>query len=624
MYIVTIVPISKKTKLEILSYFSKEEISIGTLVEAPYRSSYIEGLVSECISLNEIKQSIKDAPFNLKKVSTIVGKIPFQNGFLETVGELSREFFIDKKVLLSTYVQEGYIQFYKKEPWENPSETQSHKKETTWFLLEANSKTRIEYYRGKIREYFAKGISTYIAVPYEERGTELKNELEKGIEEYTVFFSNEASVQQKFKQYKKVVTEKHPLLIIGTSVHMVIPRKDTGVLIIEEESSPGYKRNIYRKIDHRAFLVTLASYCIEECIFAGSFISTETWKKHQDGLVKKINISDETEMPPSTIIEKIDTDDIRTEKNFSVLTENTYREVLGVKNKKVLFFTLRNGYAPLTVCTTCGKQFVCEFCKSPLILYKGTDPSFLCRVCKKHKPTKQVCGRCGSWNLKEYGIGIQRTTEEVGKKFPETPFVVFDKEHITTRKIKKETLSLFLTGGIRFLIGTESVLYRIPGKCTDMSIITSFDSLFALPHFKIEEEIIQILLVLKEKTREKIIVQTRQDNIAVLAHFKEGTLKKWRDETLVDRKQMQYPPYVRLIKIKIRIQSNKEIEMQKFLEVFSAYTIDYVEKHNELQNDLTFIIRIDSVLYREKEFYEKLVVQKKRGAEIIIDPETFL
>lgn len=624
MYIVTIVPISKRTILETLSYFSKEQISLGTLVEGPYRSSSIEGIVSDCVSVNEIKQSIKDAPFNLKKISTIVGKIPFQNGFLETVTKLSEEFFIDRRILFSTYIQESYIQFYKKNLIEKDNTQTSIKKDTLLFLLEAPSKARIEYYKGIVREHFAKGSSVFIAIAYEERGFELKKELEKGIEEYVVLFSSETSKQEKNKQYKKVFEEEHPLLIIGTSLHFSLPRKNLAVLIIDDESSPGYKRNIYRKVDHQKFLRTLAQYSVEECIFAGSFISTEIWKEYQDGFIKKINISDEVHDRPNIIVEKIDTDDIRTEKNFSVLHENAYKEVEKQQNKKVLFFTLRNGYAPLTVCVTCGKQFVCEFCKSPLVLYKGTEPSFLCRVCKKHRPSKQVCTRCGSWNLKEYGIGIQRTTEEVTTRFPEKAFVVFDKEHITTKKIKKDTLSLFLAQKDIFLIGTESVLYRIPGKCVDLSIVTSFDSLFVLPHFKIEEEIIQILLTLEEKTVREIIVQTRQEDTSLLTHFTERTLKKWRDETLLDRKQMHYPPYTRLIKIITQHHADKTNEIKRVLDSFSRYTIDYIEKDTNNTGGLTFILRIDPSLYTEKEFFKKLLLEKKKGAEIIIDPETFL
>src|SRR5574343_833932 len=84
MYILTVIPIDKGIKKEYLTYFSAQEIKLGTIVVVPVRSREIDALVVGTEPAENLKQEIKDAKFQLKKIIKVRGDAPFSDAFFES------------------------------------------------------------------------------------------------------------------------------------------------------------------------------------------------------------------------------------------------------------------------------------------------------------------------------------------------------------------------------------------------------------------------------------------------------------------------------------------------------------------------------------------------------------
>ena len=86
------------------------------------------------------------------------------------------------------------------------------------------------------------------------------------------------------------------------------------------------------------------------------------------------------------------------------------------------------------------------------------------------------------------------------------------------------------------------------------------------------EKIIELVLSLLAKTKDKLIIQTKnQNDPAITALATEGLLSYVRNE-LEDRKKLGYPPYKRFIKITFLGDEVKIREAKTFLtELFKEY-----------------------------------------------------
>ena len=146
------------------------------------------------------------------------------------------------------------------------------------------------------------------------------------------------------------------------------------------------------------------------------------------------------------------------------------------------------------------------------------------------------------------GIGTDTVFEEVKKLFPGVKILKLDKEIAKDIKGAEKIIKEFEKDNGTILIGTEMALFYIKEKVS-LSIIASFDSLWSIPNFKMGEKIIKLLTSIISKTKNKIIIQTKNDKDATILAVKNETLLYFIREELEDRKNLGYPPFNRFIKI---------------------------------------------------------------------------
>ena len=77
----------------------------------------------------------------------------------------------------------------------------------------------------------------------------------------------------------------------------------------------------------------------------------------------------------------------------------------------------------------------------------------------------------------------------------------------------------------------------------------SLDILFALPDFRMRENILRKLMQLKELTSEKMIIQTRLPREKTFSYITSGNLADFYRDELAEREHFNYPPFSILIKI---------------------------------------------------------------------------
>ncbi len=223
-----------------------------------------------------------------------------------------------------------------------------------------------------------------------------------------------------------------------------------------------------------------------------------------------------------------------------------------VKGKKenLFLFVGRKGLYPLTVCADCGEYVVCKKCGKPTTVQNyHSSRLFVCNACGTTRPTEERCANCHSWKLQALGIGVDLIYEEIQKAYPDISTFLIDKASTPTSKSAKNVWEAFRKKDGSILVGTHQALGYI--EEIDNSAIISIDALFSIPDFRMSEKIFSLILSIRSKTRERMAIQIRNADRDLIEYAHKGNIIDFYKEEIALRKQFEFPPFARFIKLTI-------------------------------------------------------------------------
>ncbi|MEK7588204.1 MAG: hypothetical protein AAB438_00100 [Patescibacteria group bacterium] len=588
MKLVTVIPLQKNSFKEELTYFSAQNIALGSIVGITVRNKKGLGLVISSTDASDAKSQIKDMDFNLKKIIETKEVSIFKTELIETSMLLSMYFATNKSAVISSiipsilkekydHISKIYIENKNKiEIYENSSKNIKAEK----VLFQAPYEERMSYYKTLIRSSFANKKSIFIVLPTEHDIRDFEEMLKKGIENFVISIHSGIPAKKMLSKIDTIISSPHPVLIIGTAPYLSIPRHDLETIILEHENSSAYKTMSRPYIDLRTFVEIFASKIYAKLIIGDNLLRFETvGRKELDNINElrplsfRVNFEGEIK-----VIEKNKKIEGQQEEvpRFKVLSNESLENISKTlsKNKNVFVFSLRKGLATFTVCKSCGSEVSCDTCMAPVVLYTSKDGNkrmFVCNKCKMEKSPDITCGYCDSWNLIPMGIGTDTVFEDLKNNFPKNKIFKLDKEIAKNATDAIKIIKEFEETNGAILVGTEMALFYLKEKVS-LSLIASFDSLWSIPNFKMSEKILQIMFGIMHKTEDKFIIETKNINDSAINALQTGNLMSYVREELEDRKNLGYPPYKRFIKISHLADKEETIHTRKALaDVFKDY-----------------------------------------------------
>ncbi|KKP64574.1 MAG: Primosomal protein N, partial [Candidatus Nomurabacteria bacterium GW2011_GWF2_35_12] len=586
----------------------------------------------------------------------------FRNEFLESALELSSYFVSPKNIGVASFIpaifREKYDEIVKfSEKNKNTFSEKKDKKELTnasenikteKLLLQAQLEDRISFYKTLIRGYFALKKSVFIVLPTEYDIEIFQQALSKGIENFTFSMHGGLKPKKIIEKYEQIVNSAHGVLILGTAQYLSIPRTDLGAIIVEHENSDVYKMFPRPHFDLRIFAEVYASKINVKFILADTLLRYETIaRKEIDGLSEVYPLSFRTNFDEAMINivnpnpHKEEEAQNSSKNSFKIFSEKSIEEIQhSLKNKKNIFiFSLRKGLATHTICKDCNETINCEKCLAPVVLYLSRDNKkrmFVCNKCNTEKEPEIKCANCGGWNLMPLGIGTDTVLAEIKNKFPKIKIFKLNRESVKTDKEAEKITKEFEKNSGSILVGTEMAFFYLKAK-VDLSIVASFDSLWSIPNFKMSEKIIQLLLSILSKTEKKLIIQTKNKNDPALLAVKSENLLHFIREELEDRKNLNYPPFKRFIKITFLGDKTESIKARQTLkELLKEYNPEifsgFVPK-NKNQYVTNALIKIETKKWSLPELsvgssvdqnLKNLLSSLPPSFEVSVDPENLL
>ncbi len=627
MYILTVIPISRGISKDTLAYFTKKEVKIGSIVSIPIRGKKSFGLVAANEEVQKIKSEIKKLPYSIKKIENIESLSFLSPSFIKAAEKIADYNAGSVGAVLSSLIPTIILENNKKVPFEAKPQSNSFHEV---LLLQSSDEERYATYKSLIREEFAKNRSVFFCLPSTEDLLNAKATLEKGIEKYTLAIYAGLPDKEIISLWQKIIKEEHPLLIIMTGSFLSIPRNDLGTIVVEKESSRGYKMQTRPLLDIRVAAQFIAKELKAKLILGDNLLRVETlWEEKKNNFstlapLKFRSVSNST----IQIVDNKGPQDMK-KKEFKSITEKL-KDLLkqNKENNELAFlFCGRKGLYPLTLCSDCGTIVTCNNCNSPVVLYSGRKNNlFVCHHCGERRQADKLCKKCGGWRLTPYGIGIEKVFEEVKNIVGEDKVFLMDKDHVKTHKQAVKIRDKFYDSPGGVLIGTEMALTYLNQRIENVAVV-SIDAYLAVPDFRINEKIFHTLLSLRALSLKNLILQTREEKLKIFDYAAQGNLVDFYRDEIEDRREMNLPPFVTNIKISLvgekNLISQKIEELSELLKPHEIKVYDAWKSGSQSKYTLNALLWLAKESWPDKELLDKLKTLSP-AFRIEIDPASLL
>lgn len=557
MHIITVTPLSKGIFKDYLTYFTTTSITPGAIVEVPIRNKTTPALVINVQNTSSVKSALKNSDFQLKKITKVLHPSFFTPSFITACNQVAETFLAPLGQIIKEYTPKAVLERSTTlHPTKNPSASSINpnpsKVVAERYAAQDNHEERYNFYKRITREALAKKQSVFICVPSALDIQNLLPELSRGIEDYTFVLHNHLPTKVLLETWDQALASPKPIIVIGTSLFLSLPRADLATFILDQERSSLYKSFNRPFVDTRVFIEQLANAASGKFIVGDMILRAETIHRiSNDEFIPSTPLKYRVKLPAELLIVSPEPKGQSGNKTIPTLSEELVSMIAYAKdqNDRMLIISGRRGLASATVCNDCGTVVSCSVCTTPLVLHQTHEgPAFMCHKCGKISKAKDSCETCGGWRLALLGSGVDTVIDAISDTFPDIPLFRIDSDNTSTIKKAITTANNFYNTKGSILVGTE-MAFRYIKEPVPYSALTSFDGLFTIPDWRINEKILGLVFETQERATRHCLIQTRRPDHELFEHAQSGNLTEFFRSELADREALQYPPFGRLIKI---------------------------------------------------------------------------
>lgn len=494
-------------------------------------------------------------PANLKKQIEVKSKITPK----EYIGKLST---IDSIIVptLSNAQEDAYAQIAQYMCTDNKP-----------ILLEGvTGSGKTEVYIRLAKEQMEKGNSILYMVPEIALSKQLFNRLKKIFGERLLTFHSKQTIANKTLIYRLLSQkDKTPFLILGTRSSLFLPLKDLGLIIIDEEHDPSYKQTEPApRYNARDAAIMLSQIHNCNVVLGSATPSFETIYNCATKKFHKVELTEKYFGGEDAIIDVIDTIKARKTKqmrgNFSQKLINEITKTIN-NNQQILIFKNRRSYAPIVECSECGAIPRCPHCNVYLSYHKFNN-TLRCHYCDYVTNFIPYCSNCGLDSLTYKGVGTEKLEEELKALFPNKNIARYDSDTTKSKKAEEQIIKDFANGNINILVGTQMITKGFDFENLKLVAVIQGEAILGIQDFRADERSLQLLKQLmgrcgRRGERGKIIIQSNIGEHPVYNYLKYEHQNKTPhlNQILLERKEFDFPPFVRLIKIIIKHHNPSKI-----------------------------------------------------------------
>ena len=481
---------------------------------------------------------------------------------------------------------------------------------------------KTEIYVKLMKEVIAAGGQVLFLLPEIALTTQIITRLKRFFGDDIGVYHSRFTTNKRSDVWKRMSSDDPYPIVLGARSSVLLPFKNLGLIIVDEEHENTYKQYDPAPRYHaRDSAIYLAKLHGGKVVLGSATPSVESFQNaalDKFGYVELSKRYGEAQLPEILVADIKEASRKKQMKgHFSPFLLKEMDKTLQ-NDEQMILFQNRRGYSPYIQCDRCGWAESCNRCDVSLTWHKGIE-KLKCHYCGYTTKVGKECGECGSYELTAKGFGTEKIEEQINELFPKARVARLDLDTTRAKNAYEQILGDFDNRTIDILVGTQMVTKGLDFDNVGLVGILNADSMLSFPDFRAFERSYQLMSQVagragRKKKKGKVIIQTYNPNHPIVQDVVAHNFGNMFKNEIVDRKNYQYPPFHRMIKLIIKHKNRALVDdVAKLL----AYNLKKVFAHRVLGPEYPAVARIKNVYNKHIVLkIEKQLSHKKVKGEI--------
>lgn len=459
---------------------------------------------------------------------------------------------------------------------------------------------KTEIYLRCLREVIAAGKNAIIMVPEIALTSQTIQRFTARFPDVAVLHSGLSQIQ-RHRFWHQIFTG-NARVVVGARSAIFAPLPRLGLIVVDEEHENSYKQDSAPRYHGRDVAIKRAQ--LENCpvILGSATPSLEMWNKirtpnsgslpggAEPGPAENLQSIYHFLSLPNRVrglaMPKVELIDMKQEARLrpgmhliSRRLEHLLHHTVESGRQAILLLN-RRGYSNFVYCVSCQEPIHCKYCDTTMTYHRSTPIEQLgyvgasaqkavhtgqlhCHYCLAVAPLPPLCPTCGK-KLTLFGLGTQRVEEELRRLLPNLKYARVDSDAMRSARDYEQILQQFGRGEIQVLLGTQMIAKGLDYPNVTLVGVISADTALALPDFRAAERTFQLITQVAGRAGRgdapgRVVVQTFLPNDPTIQLAIRQDFPAFAERELTARKQINLPPFTRLVRLVIREQDQEKL-----------------------------------------------------------------
>jgi primosomal protein N' (replication factor Y) (superfamily II helicase) len=365
-------------------------------------------------------------------------------------------------------------------------------------------------------------------------------------------------------------------VVLGTRLAVLMPFRNLGILIVDEEHDGSYKQQEGLRYSARDVAVRRAQKLGIPVVLGSATPCLESIANVRDGRYTLARLPDRagagSAMPA---VRTVDTRADLPRDGLTFALADAIRKRVGRQEQSLIFLN-RRGFSPVLYCRACSWHSTCTRCSANLVMHRR-DGELRCHHCGRRERIPKACPSCHAADLAPVGHGTQRLEDALREALPDARIARVDRDTTARKGELKRVFDAMREGAIDVLLGTQMLAkgHDYP-RLTLVGVVDCDSALFSADFRAAERLFAQLVQVSGRAGRAdragEVIIQTDFPAHPLYAAVAGHDFDKFAADALEERRRAGFPPYAFLALL--RAESKKAGEPAAFLQAAARIAHD--------------------------------------------------
>ncbi|MDY6853792.1 MAG: primosomal protein N' [Thermodesulfobacteriota bacterium] len=484
-----------------------------------------------------------------------------------------------------------------------------------YLLFGVTGSGKTEIYMRAVEEVLHLGKEAIVLVPEISLTSQLCKRFRTRFGNSIALLHSRLSEGERYDEWRRI-KKREVQIAIGVRSAIFAPFKNLGIIIVDEEHDASYKQEEKLQYSARDIAIVRGKKASATVVLGSATPSLESYYNSQIGKLSLLSLPKRVENRPLPRVEVVDMREEAKEGSnnnpiFSSRLKEAIKDTLNMK-EQVLLFLNRRGFATFVICERCGLIITCPNCSVSLVHHLKKD-TVHCHYCAYSTKRVKLCPNCKKYTVQAFGLGTERIEEETKRLFPNARVARMDKDTITRKDSHYRLLKSVEDGRTDILVGTQMIAKGHDLPNVTLVGVASADTSLGFPDFRASERTFQLLTQVagragRGRRKGRVIIQTYNPEHYSIQHARLHDFTSFYKEEIGFRRALNYPPFCRLINI--RIMGSSKRDTAKYADDLGKISRDFLLNDGNYHRSIEILGPVVSPIERLKGKYRWQILLK--------------